>query len=40
MVNVDGVIVGNYRTGIAGKDLNREFIEADPILYPNVYAIK
>ena len=25
MVNVDGVVFGNYRTGIVGKDLNRCF---------------
>lgn len=25
MVNVDGVILGNFRTGIAGRDLNRVF---------------
>ncbi len=25
MVNVDGVVLGNYRTSIAGRDLNRFF---------------
>jgi murein tripeptide amidase MpaA len=25
MVNVDGVVLGNFRTGIAGRDLNRMF---------------
>jgi murein tripeptide amidase MpaA len=25
MVNVDGVILGNFRTGISGRDLNRVF---------------
>jgi len=25
MVNPDGVIMGNYRTGLSGKDFNREF---------------
>lgn len=25
MVNVDGVVVGNFRTGIGGRDLNRVF---------------
>ena len=25
MVNVDGVILGNFRTGIMGRDLNRSF---------------
>jgi murein tripeptide amidase MpaA len=26
MLNPDGVIIGNTRTGFAGKDLNRQFI--------------
>lgn len=25
MVNVDGVVVGNFRTSLCGKDLNRMF---------------
>jgi len=25
MINPDGVVVGNYRTGFLGKDLNRKF---------------
>ncbi len=25
MVNVDGVVLGNFRTGIGGRDLNRVF---------------
>lgn len=25
MVNVDGVVLGNFRTGIMGRDLNRCF---------------
>lgn len=25
MVNVDGVIIGNFRTNIKGSDINREF---------------
>lgn len=25
MVNVDGVVLGNFRTGIMGRDLNRSF---------------
>ncbi len=25
MINVDGVVLGNFRTGIAGRDLNRVF---------------
>ena len=39
MVNPDGVIMGNYRTGMAGRDLNREFIKTDPSLYPTVKAL-
>lgn len=40
MLNPDGVILGNYRTGCAGKDLNRRFIETDPVLFPTVFALK
>lgn len=29
MLNPDGVIVGNYRTGLAGRDLNRTYIDPD-----------
>lgn len=25
MLNPDGVLIGNYRTGIIGEDLNRRF---------------
>ncbi len=25
MVNVDGVVLGNFRTGIGGRDINRMF---------------
>lgn len=25
MVNVDGVVVGNFRTNIKGSDVNREY---------------
>lgn len=32
MVNVDGVILGNFRTGIMGRDLNRCFYQYEP--YP------
>jgi murein tripeptide amidase MpaA len=40
MVNVDGVIFGNYRTGSAGRDLNRKFREPCKSLYPGVVAMK
>lgn len=25
MINPDGVVFGNYRTSLSGKDLNRQF---------------
>lgn len=40
MANPDGVIMGNYRTGLAGRDLNREFLETDEILFPTVHHTK
>jgi cytosolic carboxypeptidase protein 2/3 len=40
MSNPDGVIAGNYRTGLAGNDLNRQFITPNPKLHPTVCAIK
>ena len=40
MLNPDGVIIGNYRTGIAGRDLNREFRNPEKIFYPTVAALK
>lgn len=29
MINVDGVIGGNYRTSFIGKDLNRLYLQKD-----------
>ena len=29
MINPDGVFVGNYRTGLLGLDLNRQFNTMD-----------
>jgi len=40
MINVDGVIVGNYRTSMSGNDLNRQFICPDKRMHPEVQAIK
>jgi hypothetical protein len=39
MVNTDGVVFGNYRTGILGKDLNRSFRGVDLSMYPVVKSI-
>ena len=40
MLNVDGVIAGNYRTSMSGSDLNRRYIEPDPRLHPEICAVK
>lgn len=29
MINVDGVVGGNYRCGLIGKDMNRLYIQDD-----------
>eukprot|EP00039_Didymoeca_costata_P003363 m.67150 g.67150 ORF g.67150 m.67150 type:complete len:1070 (+) comp11865_c0_seq2:211-3420(+) len=40
MLNPDGVIVGNYRTGLAGVDLNRVYRTPSKELYPTVFHVK
>ena len=40
MMNPDGVINGNYRTNLAGTDLNRKWKSPSKILQPTVYAAK
>ena len=40
MSNVDGVIIGNYRSSLSGNDLNRQYQDPDPRLHPTVIAIK
>lgn len=40
MFNPDGVIIGNYRTSMAGNDLNRKYMNPDHRLHPIVCAIK
>jgi hypothetical protein len=40
MLNPDGVIVGNYRTSMAGCDLNRRYDEPDYRLHPTVWSTK
>ncbi len=39
MLNVDGVVAGNYRTGLQGKDLNRVFGVKNQSMYPEVQAL-
>lgn len=40
MVNVDGVILGNYRVSCAGNDLNRKYDKPDFRFHPEVWSIK
>lgn len=40
MINVDGVVVGNYRTSLSGNDLNRRYLEPSRKLHPEIFAIK
>ena len=40
MLNVDGVISGNYRTSMSGSDLNRRYLNPDPRLHPEICAVK
>jgi murein tripeptide amidase MpaA len=40
MVNPDGVVFGNYRTSLSGKDLNRKFKAKNIDLFPEVTHLK
>ena len=40
MLNPDGVIVGNYRSSLAGYDLNRQWISPSPRLFPEIAGVK
>lgn len=40
MINVDGVVLGNYRTSFSGRDLNRMFTAEETLLIPEVKAVK
>lgn len=37
MINVDGVIHGNYRCSLAGVDLNRRYGLSSKELHPEMY---
>jgi len=39
-MNPDGVICGNYRNSLAGVDLNRQWINPEPLYHPEVQAVK
>ena len=34
MLNPDGVVLGNYRTGLSGRDFNREYRNPDKDIFP------
>lgn len=40
MLNPDGVVMGNYRSSLAGKDLNRCFSNEQTECLPEVAALK
>jgi hypothetical protein len=40
MINVDGVIIGNYRASMSGNDLNRRYNNPDQRLHTEVCLIK
>ena len=40
MMNPDGVVCGNYRTSLAGCDLNRRWINPNEILHPEIFFAK
>jgi len=40
MMNVDGVIMGNYRGCLTGQDLNRKFADPDTRINPGICAVK
>ena len=40
MLNVDGVINGNYRCSLAACDLNRKWINPSKILHPTIFHTK
>ncbi|XP_018646620.1 Mername-AA217 hypothetical peptidase (M14 family) [Schistosoma mansoni] len=40
MLNPDGVIVGNHRCSMSGKDLNRHWINPSSLIHPTIYHTK
>ena len=40
MLNIDGVVVGNYRCSLAGVDLNRHWSEPSRKLHPTIHYTK
>jgi murein tripeptide amidase MpaA len=40
MVNVDGVIYGNFRCDATGMDLNRRWKEPSKLFHPQIWELK
>ena len=40
MLNPDGVINGNYRSNLAGVDLNRRWSKPSRVWHPTIHALK
>lgn len=40
MLNIDGVVNGNYRCNLAAVDLNRQWIDPSKKLHPTIYNAK
>jgi hypothetical protein len=40
MLNIDGVLNGNYRCNLAGVDLNRQWIDPSRKLHPTIFHTK
>ena len=39
MLNTDGVILGNFRTGLAGDDLNRQYLKPEAEFHPSIITL-
>jgi murein tripeptide amidase MpaA len=39
MLNPDGVVAGNYRTSLFGKDLNRTYDQSRKYAFPETYEL-
>ncbi len=40
MVNPDGVIIGNTRTSLSGKDLNRVYSDKTDFVFPEIIGMR
>jgi hypothetical protein len=40
MLNIDGVIIGNYRCDLAQVDLNRQWIDPNKKQHPTIFYTK